>query len=132
LDKTINLLHVAPEKNLQKILKSFSNIEYVSGDLNPLVNCDVILDIADMNFEDNFFDVIVCNYVLEHIIDDQKAMSELFRVLKTEGFAILQVPISKNAKKPLKIFQLQLLKVEKNILGKKIMLGYMVRIIKKG
>jgi len=61
LDKTINLLHVAPERNLQKILKSFSNIEYVSGDLNPLMNCDIRLDIADMNFEDNFFDVIDCS-----------------------------------------------------------------------
>ena len=37
LDKTINLLHVAPERNLQKILKSFSNIEFVSGDLNSLI-----------------------------------------------------------------------------------------------
>ena len=48
--KDIRLLHVAPEKNLQKILKSFSHIEYISGDLNPLVNCDVILDITDIKF----------------------------------------------------------------------------------
>lgn len=95
-DKTINLLHVAPERNLQKILKSFSNIEYVSGDLNPLMNCDIRLDITDMNFEDKFCDVIICNNVLEYIVDDRKAMSELFRVLTLEDFAILQVPILKN------------------------------------
>jgi len=89
LDKTINLLHVAPERNLQKILKSFSNIEYVSGDFNLLVNCDVILDITDIKFKDNFFDVIICNHVLEHVKNDQKAMHELFRVLKPKGIAIL-------------------------------------------
>ena len=65
--KDIRLLHVAPERNLQKMLKSFSHIEYISGDLNPLMNCDIRLDITDMNFEDNFFDVIICNHVLEHI-----------------------------------------------------------------
>lgn len=132
LDKTINLLHVALERNLQKILKSFSNIEYVSGDLNPLVNCDVILDITDIKFKDNFFDVIICNHILEYVKNDQKAMHELFRVLRPEGFAILQVPISKTVKKTLKILQLLFQRKEKDILGKKIMLEYMVKIIKKG
>lgn len=83
---------------MQKILRSFSHIEYISGDLNPLMNCDIRIDIKDMNFEDNFFDVIICNHVLEHIVDDRKAMREFFRVLRPEGFVILQVPISKNAK----------------------------------
>ncbi len=132
MDKTINLLHVALERNLQKILKSFSNIEYVSGDLNPLVNCDVILDITDIKFKDNFFDVIICNHILEYVKNDQKAMHELFRVLRPEGFAILQVPISKTVKKTLKILQLLFQRKEKDILGKKIMLEYMVKIIKKG
>jgi len=87
--KNIRLLHVAPERNLQKIIKSFSNIKYISGDLNPLMNCNIRLDITDMNFEDNFFDVIICSYVLEHFLNDRKAMSELLRVLKPKGFAIL-------------------------------------------
>ena len=72
--KNIRLLHVAPEKNLKKILKSFSHIKYISGDLNPLMDCDIRLDIVDMNFEDNFFNVIICNQVLEHIVDDRKAI----------------------------------------------------------
>jgi hypothetical protein len=52
--KIIKLLHIAPEKNLQKILKSFSHIKYAGGDLNPLMDCDIRLDITDMNFEDFF------------------------------------------------------------------------------
>ena len=104
--KIIRLLHIAPERNLQKILKSFSHIEYISGDLNPLMNCNIRLDIKDMNFEDNFFDVIICNHVLEHVIDDRRAMSELFRILKPEGFAILQVPILKNVQKTFEDFSI--------------------------
>jgi ubiquinone/menaquinone biosynthesis C-methylase UbiE len=50
-------------------------------------------DITDIPFEDNFFDFIICNHVLEHIPDDGLAMRELRRVLKAEGWAILQVPI---------------------------------------
>lgn len=103
--KNIRLLHVAPEKNLQKVLKAFSKIKYISGDLNPLV-ADRKIDITNINFENDYFDFIICNHVLEHIVDDQKAMRELFRVLKPEGFAILQVPISKKAKETFEDFSI--------------------------
>lgn len=103
--KNIRLLHVAPEKNLQKILKSFSHIKYISGDLNPLV-ADMKIDITNINFEDDYFDVIICNHVLEHVQDDKKAMSELFRVLKPSGEAILQVPISKYNKETFEDFSI--------------------------
>lgn len=46
-----------------------------------------------IQFPGNSFDVIICNHVLEHIPDDHKAMSELFRVLKPNGWAILQTPM---------------------------------------
>jgi len=103
--KTIKLLYIAPEKNLQKALKAFSKIKYISGDLNPLV-ADRKIDITDINFKDNYFDFIICNHVLEHIQDERKAMSELFRVLKPEGFAILQVPISKKVKETFEDFSI--------------------------
>ena len=96
-----------------------------------MMNCGIILDIIDMSFENSFFDVIICNRLLEHIKDDQKAMSELFRVLNPKEIAILQVPISKIVKNPLKILHLLILKIEKNILGKKTMLEYMEKIIKR-
>jgi len=89
---TIRLLHMAPENNLQRVLQSCANIEYVSADLNsPLAS--VRTDITAMSFGDKSFDVVVCNHVLEHIPDDRKAMRELARVLKPGGWAVLQVPI---------------------------------------
>jgi predicted SAM-dependent methyltransferase len=69
-----------------------SNLDYVSADINsPLAM--VKMDITNIPCEDNSFDTILCSHVLEHVMDDQKAMRELFRVLKPEGWAILQVPI---------------------------------------
>ncbi|EID14766.1 type 11 methyltransferase [Mycolicibacterium phlei RIVM601174] len=54
------------------------------------------MDITDIEFEDNFFDVIYCSHVLEHVQDDRKAMREFHRVLKPAGWAVLQVPITAN------------------------------------
>lgn len=68
------------------------NLDYISADLDsPLAM--VKMDITNILFENNSFDVILCSHVLEHIIDDNKAMRELFRVLKPGGWAILQTPI---------------------------------------
>jgi len=92
-NKRFKLLHVAPEKNLRKTLIAKPNIDYLSADLNSPSSM-VKMDITDIKYDDNTFDVVICNHVLEHIPDDQKAMAELYRVLKPGGWAILQVPIS--------------------------------------
>ena len=95
----INLLHVAPERNLRKIFTSNECINYFPGDIDPNGN-DYKIDITNISkFKDDFFDVIICNHVLEHVLNDKKAMQELLRVLSPTGLAILQVPISKTIKK---------------------------------
>ena len=88
------LLHVAPEPSLSRRLARLSNLDYLTADISGQ-NVMVRMDITDIDFEDVYFDVIVCNHVLEHIIDDRQAMRELYRVLKPGGTAILQVPMSK-------------------------------------
>lgn len=97
---SIKLLHVAPEQNLAVKLKSNPNINYISADLNSPM-ADIQMDITDIKQSDDTYDVIICNHVLEHINDDSRAMTELFRVLKKGGFAILQVPISYSIEKTL-------------------------------
>ena len=88
----LKILHIAPEQAFFKVLKSLNNDFYITFDLHsPLA--DVKGDICDMPFEDNYFDFILCNHVLEHVEDDKKAMKELYRVLGKNGTAILQVPI---------------------------------------
>lgn len=91
------LLHVSPEKNLYEIFIKNSEIEYTTVGLGQK-RIMKQMDITGMDFQDEIFDYIICNHVLEHIVEDQKAISELFRVLKPGGWSILQVPLSKKLK----------------------------------
>ncbi|MFI8378952.1 class I SAM-dependent methyltransferase [Leeuwenhoekiella sp. NPDC079379] len=85
------VLHFAPEQAFYKRFRKMENLDYTTTDLNsPLA--DVKADICNLPFEDDVYDVIFCNHVLEHIKDDLKAMHELYRVLKPGGMAILQIP----------------------------------------
>ena len=91
-DKKIKLLHFAPEQAFYKRFKKLSNIQYDTIDINsPLAM--IKADICDLPIKDNTYDFILCNHVLEHILDDNKAISELHRVLKKDGVGIFQVPI---------------------------------------
>jgi ubiquinone/menaquinone biosynthesis C-methylase UbiE len=85
------------------VLKTSSKIKYINGDLNSLV-ADRKIDITNIKFKNNYFDFIICNHILEHIQDDKKAMSEIFRVLRPGGEVILQVPISKCNKEKFEYF----------------------------
>ena len=85
------MLHIAPEQCFIDRFKKQKNINYTSADLHsPLA--DVKADVCNLPFENDTFDVVFCNHVLEHIEDDTKAMSELYRVLKPKGLGIFQVP----------------------------------------
>jgi hypothetical protein len=91
-DKPLQVLHFAPEKIITGLFKSYKNINYLSTDPGPLKAMEKI-DITNIPYPENSFDVIFCSHVLEHIPDDKKAMLEIYRVLKPGGFSILQVPI---------------------------------------
>ena len=98
----IKLLHFAPEKIFYEKLAKRPNIEYIPCDLFPekyifggKVKVKKI-DITQIPFDDQSFDVILCSHVLEHITDDVLAMNELFRVMKIGGWGIFQVPIDYN------------------------------------
>ncbi|MBU2927508.1 class I SAM-dependent methyltransferase [Winogradskyella psychrotolerans] len=85
------VLHFAPEQCFLKRFRSLKNLTYTTTDLlSPIA--DVKADICDLPFEDNSYDVILCNHVLEHIPDDTKAMQELYRVMKPGGYGIFQIP----------------------------------------
>jgi SAM-dependent methyltransferase len=89
------LLHFAPELGMYFFLKKNLK-EYVCCDIDPSQYPDREVeqqDILALTYGDETFDGILCNHVLEHIVDDKKAMQELFRVLKKGGKAILTVPI---------------------------------------
>lgn len=86
------LLHVAPENSLRRLFKKNHSLEYITADLYK-ENVMHKMDVTDITFPDESFDFIICNHVLEHVPNDHKAMTEFRRVLKSDGFAVLQVPI---------------------------------------
>jgi predicted SAM-dependent methyltransferase len=91
--KPQKVLHFAPEKAIEDEGRRVSGADYLTADLYA-DNVMLKVDITNIQFPDNSFNVIICNHVLEHVTDDRKAMREIYRVLKPGGWAILQVPIS--------------------------------------
>lgn len=85
------VLHIAPEQCFLKKFKKQEHLDYITADLySPIA--DIKADICDLPFKSDEFDVVFCNHVLEHVVDDKKAMSELYRVLKSGGLGIFQIP----------------------------------------
>ena len=85
------LLHVAPEYCFIDRFETYLGDRYITADIeSPLAK--VKMDLHDIPFEDNSFDVVFCNHVLEHVRDDVRCMQEIRRVLKPTGFALMQSP----------------------------------------
>jgi SAM-dependent methyltransferase len=87
------LIEFAPGDALQKKLKQYPFIAYRSADLTRK-DVDELVDLTAMDgYADGSVDILLCSHVLEHIRDDGKAMREIRRVLKPDGFAIVLVPL---------------------------------------
>ena len=85
------MLHVAPEYCFIDRFAGLKNLDYLTADLeSPLA--EIKMDIHQMPFEADSFDSVMCNHVLEHVDNDLLALSEIHRVLKPGGWAIVQVP----------------------------------------
>ncbi len=91
-DREKLILHIAPEECFEPRLRKYFGKNYLTADLMDS-NVDVKMDITNIQFPENSFDVIYCAHVLEHVRDDIKALSEFRRVLKNSGWAILIVPL---------------------------------------
>ena len=97
----ISILHIAPEKNLQRWLETISN-KYIAGDAflqNQEFAGNVrYVDICHTDFSNLEFDYVICNHVICDIKDASVALNEIYRILKYGGLAIVQVPITKISK----------------------------------
>jgi SAM-dependent methyltransferase len=93
------ILHFSPEKNIFRYISQFASV--ITADLSPAFykatdKAVTRADATDLAYSDAMFDIVIANHIMEHIPDDRKAMSEIFRVLKPGGQAILQVPYSES------------------------------------
>ncbi|MDO5572633.1 MAG: class I SAM-dependent methyltransferase [bacterium] len=88
------LLHFAPEKPLFDQFIKDQNMDYFPVDYDPdFPGIRQAVDITNIPCDDDSFDRIICNHVLEHIVDEQRALQEIKRVLKPNGICYLSVPI---------------------------------------
>lgn len=97
IKSNISVLDFSPSRTLYRNWKKEVDLKYISSDLSDNFIADVAYDITNIPQEKDQFDLIVCYHILEHVIDDAKAMSELHRVLKPNGTIILQTPFKEGA-----------------------------------
>jgi SAM-dependent methyltransferase len=83
-------LHFAAETCITRFVKPLVS-EYVTADIEP--GRDLVLNIENIALPNSSFDAIICFHVLEHV-DDRKALAELRRILRPDGFLFLMFPVA--------------------------------------
>ncbi len=89
------ILHFSPSRSLYRKFKKLYASNYLSSDMSSDFMADTNMDITSLKSKDSEFDIIICYHILEHVIDDQKAMAELYRVLDEQGTCFVQTPFKK-------------------------------------
>jgi len=88
----IQILDFSPSRALFRKWKKEKNVKHIASDLSGDFIADVTFDITQIPEKENTFDLIICYHILEHVIEDVKAMKELHRVLKPNGTILIQTP----------------------------------------
>jgi SAM-dependent methyltransferase len=104
--RAVRVLHNAPEASVAKGLHLFNNtrIDYVGFDfaVGPLPYNDGFnefkMDVCNLSFPDNYFDMIITSHVLEHVPDLQRCTKELYRVMRPGAVGFIAIPFVENLK----------------------------------
>jgi SAM-dependent methyltransferase len=91
------ILHLSPEAPVYRFIRDRADViaaDYMPGFYKSIDSSIRFADATRLGFEDNYFDMVIANHIMEHIPDDGRAMREIARVLKPGSPAILQVPFS--------------------------------------
>ncbi|WP_234977637.1 class I SAM-dependent methyltransferase [Flavobacterium cucumis] len=88
----IQILDFSPSRSLYRKWKKEKNVNHIASDLSGDFMADLAYDITQIPEKDNQFDLIICYHILEHVIEDLKAMCELYRVIKANGTVLIQTP----------------------------------------
>jgi SAM-dependent methyltransferase len=94
----LKVLHIAPEHCFIERFEKMKNLDYITADIeSPLAK--IKMDVHKIPFDENTFNVVFCNHVMEHVENDIQAMKEIYRVMKPGGWAIIQSPIDTSIEK---------------------------------
>ncbi len=101
------ILHFSPPGAIRRAYEIKPDIEYVTTDYKGEFTAGKCFDITDIDESENMYDKIVCYHVLEHVEEDEKAMMELFRILKHGGICFIQTPFSEEMAEDQSIISLE-------------------------
>jgi SAM-dependent methyltransferase len=88
---SLKMLHFAPEPFFKDFFSSrFGHYETADLSMNDV---DHNVDLLDLPFKNQSYDFVFASHVLEYIHNDEKALSEIRRILKPKGIAVLPVPL---------------------------------------
>jgi SAM-dependent methyltransferase len=90
--KQLRILHFAAEYCFIRRFRHMPNLDHVLADLDP-PRGGVKMDITDIPLKSESVDLVICSHVLEHVQEDSQAMSELKRVLRPGGTALVMCPV---------------------------------------
>ncbi|MFT3858024.1 MAG: methyltransferase domain-containing protein [Aquabacterium sp.] len=93
-----NILHIAPELQLERLIEAHAPAQYIRGDLHPTRAHHQRIDIEAIPVADGSLDLIICNHVLEHVSHPERALQEMHRCLKPGGILIAQTPFAPSLK----------------------------------
>src|SRR3990170_5878314 len=78
-------------QGLEAIL-SYPAIEVLESDISLGPRTILIGDAHDIPFENNSFDGVIAQAVLEHVVDPWRCVEEIYRVLKKDGLLYAETP----------------------------------------
>lgn len=85
------VLHFAPDAIIVKMVADQAPASNATADLEP-GRAEQILNIENLALGDGSLDRIICSHVLEHV-DDQRALAEMWRVLRPGGQIVIMMPV---------------------------------------
>ncbi|MGF6752780.1 methyltransferase domain-containing protein [Paraburkholderia sp. GAS42] len=91
---TMRILHIAPEARVEPRIRRLQPREYIAGDLFPHSPDHRKINVEALDFPDGYFDLIICNHVLEHVDNPDVALAEFSRCLAPGGHLVAQTPYS--------------------------------------
>jgi SAM-dependent methyltransferase len=85
------ILDFSPSRSLYRVMKK-GDYFYISSDVSGDFISETSYDIMNIDSEEESYNLIICYHILEHIENDTMAMKELWRVLKKDGYCLIQTP----------------------------------------
>lgn len=91
-NEKLRVLNIGSGGPIQGLIDSKLNVKITNIDIDSNRNPDFVMDVTKLKFDNNSYDIVIMMEVLEHVKEPQKAISEIYRVLRNNGQLVLSTP----------------------------------------